>query len=83
MVRKITYTILFFFLLTFSNYSQWFWQNPSPTANDLLGVDFINELTGWAVGTVGTIIKTTDGGESWEFQNSGISVQFNGVFFLI
>lgn len=44
----------------------WEWINPYPTGNCLRSVEFIDTLTGILVGDVGTIIKTTDGGESWE-----------------
>ncbi len=32
---------------------------------DYLGIHFVNVDTGWACGDLGTIIKTTDGGQSW------------------
>ena len=49
--------------------STWFWQQPLPTGNFLYSVDFANEQTGYAAGTVGTVIKTTDGGNSWSLKN--------------
>ncbi len=52
----------------------WFWQNPSPTGNNLRGVDFVDQKTGWAVGWFGEVIKTTDGGATWSFQRLGTSV---------
>jgi photosystem II stability/assembly factor-like uncharacterized protein len=33
----------------------------------LTDIQFINELTGWAVGSSGTLIKTTNGGTNWFF----------------
>jgi photosystem II stability/assembly factor-like uncharacterized protein len=35
---------------------------PSPTGADLHGVSFVNATLGWAVGSKGTILKTTTGG---------------------
>jgi photosystem II stability/assembly factor-like uncharacterized protein len=35
---------------------------PSPTGADLHGVSFVNPTLGWAVGSSGTILKTTTGG---------------------
>jgi photosystem II stability/assembly factor-like uncharacterized protein len=35
---------------------------PSPTGADLHGVSFVNPTLGWAVGSNGTILKTTTGG---------------------
>jgi photosystem II stability/assembly factor-like uncharacterized protein len=37
-----------------------------PYIND---IQFVNTLTGWAVGSGGLIIKTTDGGVTWGLQN--------------
>jgi len=48
--------------------SGWFWQNPLPTGSNLWSVYFVNELTGWAVGGYGTILRTTDGGTTWTSQ---------------
>ncbi|MDZ7626168.1 MAG: hypothetical protein U5J96_17195 [Ignavibacteriaceae bacterium] len=49
----------------------WFKQN-SPHDYQLYSVDFVNELVGWAVGGIyGVILKTTNGGGTWEFQQSG------------
>ena len=32
---------------------------------DYLGIQFVNKDTGWAVGDLGTLIKSIDGGTSW------------------
>ena len=64
--------ILVIFLLTYSvNNAQWVWQNPLPQGNPLGSIYFVDSNTGWTVGTGGTILKTTNGGDSWETQNSG------------
>ena len=49
-------------------------------------MDFANELTGYAAGTVGTIMKTTDGGGNWSLKNinttaflSSVSVADNNI----
>ncbi|MFQ5512269.1 MAG: hypothetical protein ACE5EO_10505 [Candidatus Krumholzibacteriia bacterium] len=42
--------------------SGWFWQNPRPQGNNLLAVSFTDANTGTAVGELGTIVRTTDGG---------------------
>lgn len=57
--------ILMIILVTTETYSQWVWQNPKPTGNDILNIKFINEQTGWFVGNCGTIFKTNDGGQNW------------------
>ena len=51
--------------------SGWYWQNPLPQGNTLNGVFFTDANTGTAVGDVGTIIRTTNGGTNWTCQSSG------------
>ncbi len=43
----------------------WTELNPRIPRVDYTGVDFIDSLTGWSVGSNGAIIKTTDGGKNW------------------
>jgi len=48
------------------------WRQASvPVSTLLTAVDFVNESTGWAVGHGGTILKSTDGGETWKKQFDG------------
>ncbi|GBD86219.1 Ycf48-like protein [bacterium BMS3Abin03] len=44
----------------------WTELNPKVPRVDYLGIGFANKDTGWAVGANGALIKTTDGGESWQ-----------------
>ena len=37
----------------------------------LCALSFVDEKFGWAVGELGTILATTDGGESWQRQRAG------------
>ncbi len=47
--------------------------NPQRTGQPLPlnGVFFIDEKTGWAVGELGSILGTTDGGKTWKLQQRG------------
>ena len=36
----------------------WFWQSEGPPPNGLADAMFIDGMTGWAVGTVGTIVHS-------------------------
>lgn len=47
-------------------FAQWQWLNPKPQGNDLVAVDFISADTGYALGWRGPIMKTTDGGLTWD-----------------
>jgi len=57
------------------SYSQngWFWQNPLPQGSSLNSVKFINSQTGIAVGFFGSILRSTDAGETWSLYNSNFS----------
>ena len=53
----------------------------SGTSNTLTGVYFVDQNNGWAVGTFGTIVHTSDGGNNWAPQSSGTSDHLYGVWF--
>ena len=40
-------------------------QVKSDTNTHLYGVHFVDAKHGWAVGTAGTVLSTTDGGTTW------------------
>jgi photosystem II stability/assembly factor-like uncharacterized protein len=50
-------------------------------AGDLHALQFISATTGWAAGTSGEIIKTTDGGRSWTAQRSATTQNVNDIDF--
>lgn len=45
------------------------------SGTELHSVTFVDARTGWAVGNAGTVLKTTDGGDSWISQFSGAAWQ--------
>ena len=47
----------------------------------LYSVHFPDVNTGYAVGNIGTIVKTTDGGTTWNSQSSGTSYFLYSVYF--
>src|ERR1700750_1800010 len=53
-----------------SSNTQWIWQNPLPQGNTLRGASFVYANTGTVVGENGTIVRTTDGGNTWAIQSS-------------
>ena len=59
----------------------WFWQNPIPQGNRLQDLYTFSLNTAIAVGDAGTVIKTTDGGESWTSQTSGVGNRLTSVHF--
>ena len=72
---KTLITVLsLFFLSTATDTlkAQSYWhQQMSGTEQPLYGIYFTDANTGTAVGTYGTILKTTDGGKLWVDQNDG------------
>lgn len=77
--------LFFLSLLIFSHLAliaQLEWVNPSPSGNRLNGIFFIDSEYGWAVGSGGTILKTTDGGVEWKDISSWYSSDLYKVQFL-
>jgi len=81
---NIKFTTLLFIVLQTALHSQpnFFWQHPLPTGNLLNSVRFMNSQTGFAVGDVGTIMKTTNGGQNWNIISSPISASLLDVTFV-
>ena len=60
--------------------AQWLSQI-SGTENALGSVNFVNARIGTAVGALGTIIRTTNGGTQWTPQTSVATTDLFGVYF--
>ncbi|GEM_PF-4381906 len=62
-----------------------FLRGPDPRRGSSLtfdGLALVDRSTAWVVGASGTILKTTDGGESWSAQPSGSTKGLDDVQFL-
>jgi len=81
MKKNVILISILSFLLSFSSLSQWEWQNPLPQGNTLNDVFFLNQDMGWAVGELGIIIRTLDGGETYKVLKSNVQVNLNSVEF--
>ena len=46
----------------------WEWVHPAIQGNNVNSVSFVNSTTGWAAGSAGMVMKTTDGGTNWTAQ---------------
>ena len=78
-------TLQFLFLLANINivFSQGSWYKlESVTERNLSKVEFVDSLTGWASGEGGTIVKTTDGGNSWIQQATNVQNNIQDLFIL-
>jgi len=54
----------------------------NPSTKSYTKLHFVDSLNGWVVGDSGTIVQTSDAGENWILQNSGIVGNIVDVFFL-
>ena len=79
-MRTLSFVILFAGATSLCN-AQWYWQNPLPQGNPLYSVCFTDANTGTAVGSSGTILRTTNGGVMWISQTSGTTNWLRGVSF--
>lgn len=75
--------IIFIFISTYQVISQDYWQRvPSPTTKWITKCFFIDSVYGWAVGDSGVIVHTSNSGQNWILQNSGISdYAMDDIFF--
>lgn len=55
---------------------------PTNTSSSLFSVRFIDTSIGFACGSGGTVIKSTNGGASWSALNSGVTGWLCDIFFL-
>ncbi|MEP0861696.1 MAG: T9SS type A sorting domain-containing protein [Ignavibacterium sp.] len=80
MKKLLIVNILF---LSINIYSQPQWVRiDSPTNNLLRKIVFADSLNGWACGLNGTIIHTSDGGDSWFIQNTNTSDPVIDIHFI-
>ncbi len=79
---------IFFFLLTVLSahnlFSQQYWlPQSSPTTKPLTKIIFTDSLYGWVIGDSGTIVHTTNSGDNWTLQTSGVNTfELTDIFML-
>jgi photosystem II stability/assembly factor-like uncharacterized protein len=62
-----------------ANSSGWCWQRPLPQGNAIVAQGFADDVHGWAVGDMGTVLATSDGGLTWSGQQSGSGLYLGSV----
>ncbi len=65
----LLFVIIFLSFARASSQEGWFWQYPKPQGNNLNDIYIFNNESAIAVGDLGTVIKTTDGGIHWDVQH--------------
>ena len=69
-MKELLTVIISVLILNVSLSAQWINQ-ASPTNEDLHSVFFVNDSKGWITGLNGTVLKTTDGGTTWDIKPTG------------
>ena len=83
MKKNLIYCLLLYLIFATNSFPQegWFQQN-SGTNNPLTNLFFVDQNTGWIVGTAGTILRTTNGGTDWITESSGTNNDLFSVRFI-
>ena len=76
------YFVLIYFLIISNCYTQsgWVWQNPIPSAENIVDVKFVNSQTGYAIGYSGNFQKTTNAGLNWFLISPGDNISGIMIF---
>lgn len=82
MVKTVVYILFLFLFFLPELYPQWQWQNPLPQGNSLNSILYVNDQLVWACGTTGTLLKSTDGGDTWEFIMLQDRMYVRDIFFI-
>lgn len=61
--------------------SRWVWHDPLPQGNTLYAVDSVSATTAFAVGSAGTVLKTSNGGVSWVASHPHVTAHLHAVDF--
>ncbi len=77
----ITAIVLIFFYQNANSQQHWVKQ-PDLTTKNLTNVVFTDTLNGWIGGDSGIIIHTSNNGQNWIIQNSGVTGSIESVFFI-
>ncbi|HEX4051138.1 MAG TPA: YCF48-related protein [Steroidobacteraceae bacterium] len=57
----------------------WCWENPLPTGANLRAISAPTALNVWAVGDAGTLLETTDGGQTWQVKSTNTSANLVAI----
>src|ERR1041385_4332952 len=70
--------------LSFTQQSGWEWQNPLPQGNGIYDLWRFNDNHFLFVGNAGTIVETTDGGNTWDYRYhiAGVATHLRRVLFI-
>ena len=80
-MKRIVIGFLLSLAVSFAAFGQWNPQKSNTTAS-LHGLSIVNANVVWASGTGGTLVRATDGGETWQVGTvpSGEKLDFRDVY---
>ncbi len=80
----IVFLLIIIVAATATSQEDWHWQNPIPQGNELNDIWMFSSQVILAVGDIGTVIKSTDGGINWSVTHycGGITSDLYTVFFI-
>ncbi len=78
--KLFTISIVLFLSTSVFSQNNWYLQN-SGSNRELTDVCFVDENNGWISGWTGTILHTTDGGETWTPQTAPPTNAYFSIFF--
>jgi photosystem II stability/assembly factor-like uncharacterized protein len=88
-MKKIYLAILAVIVINSVTAQTWQWLNPLPQGHPLFDIEFADNNTAYAVGEYGTILKSTDGGLTWNQLSTGtmnswssLSVTGSGIIYV-
>lgn len=82
-MRLKTTVIAFTIIISSNLFAQGEWiKLNSPTSLKIEKLFCIDSLNSWAAGDSGLIIHTSNGGQNWTIQNSGVSEKIQDIYFL-
>jgi photosystem II stability/assembly factor-like uncharacterized protein len=79
MKKLICFSILFMVANATFAQAGWRWQNPYLQGNDLNSI-VMNGVEGWAVGDLGTVMRTANSGYDWEIVDIGTTENLNCIY---
>ncbi len=83
-MKNLIFSLVLFMLtpcMLMAQQPSWVWVTPYPTGQQINQVYFLNELEGFVLGD-GTLMRTSDGGDSWQLVEILQDVSFMKVVFV-
>ena len=78
---NIKFLLLFFIVFSIQSIPQIKWLSPFPSPTTIYSVFFVDSLYGWVAGANSSILKTTDGGETWNEQYVPLNTTLRKIYF--